>query len=80
MKTYCYKICYKKHGRDSLKTYLVTNTYDSAIWYVRWYETHSPPGLKVDTGSTKVEWRIVPVKLYIKYKMLWRDCPFEAIS
>lgn len=73
---YGYKICYKKQGKQKLKLYLVTNTYDSAVWSLRWYETHSPPDRKTRKPITDVVWLIVPIKNHLEYKWLWRGCPF----
>ena len=73
---YGYKVCYKKHGKNKLKIYLVTNTYDCASWNVRWCENHSPPDRKTNIPITNATWLVVPVKNYIEYKLLWRGCPF----
>lgn len=73
---YGYKICYRIHGSDKMKIYLITNTYESAVWSVRWYENHSPPDRKTNEPLKNVTWQIVPIKTYPEYKRLWRDCPF----
>lgn len=73
---YGYKVCYIKHGRRKQKLYLVTNTYNSAEWSVRWYETHSPLDRKTRKPLERVTWLIIPIKTYPEYKRLWRDCPF----
>ncbi len=72
MKDYGYKLCYKELGKEKLKIYIITNTYDLALWHVRWYEKHSPP----DKTLLDVTWVIVPIKTYAEYKRLWRGCPF----
>jgi hypothetical protein len=76
MRDYGYKVCFKKQGKTKWKIYLVTNTYDSAIWNVRWYENHSPPDRKTNTPIEQVIWRVFPIKTYFEYKYLWRGCPF----
>lgn len=73
---YGYKVCYKKHGSEHLKLYLVTNTYDSAEWHIRWYENNSPPNKKTKQPLIDVEWLIIPIKTNAEYKRLWRGCPF----
>ena len=73
---YGYKVCYKLQGKNKLKLYLVTNTYDSAEWNVRWYETHSPLDRKTQQPLENVTWLIIPIKTFIEYKRLWRGCPF----
>ena len=35
---YGYKVCYKELGKSRMKLYLITNTLDSALWSIRWYE------------------------------------------
>ncbi len=72
MREYGYKVCYKKQGNEKLKIYIITDTYDLALWHIRWYETHSPPN-KTLIGVT---WIIVPIKSYAEYKRLWRNVPF----
>lgn len=76
MNKYGYKVCYKKQGKNKLKLYLVTNTYDDACWSVRWYETHSPPDRKTNEPIRNVIWLIIPIKTYLEYRLLWRGCPF----
>ena len=73
---YGYKVCYKKHGSERLKLYLVTNTYDLAQWHVRWYENNSPLDKKSKRPLINVEWLIIPIKTNSEYKRLWRVCPF----
>lgn len=73
---YGYKVCYKQHGRQKLKLYLVTNTYDSAEWSVRWYKTKAPPDKETKRPLESVTWLIIPIKTYLEYKRLWRGCPF----
>ena len=57
MKDYGYKVCYRKYGNEKLKIYLITNSYDLALFHVRWYETHSPPNKTL----LDVTWIIVPI-------------------
>lgn len=76
MNKYGYKVCYKQHGKRKLKIYLVTNTYHSAEWCVRWYESRSPLDRKTQKPLDRVTWLIVPIKTFIAYKRLWRGCPF----
>lgn len=76
MNKYGYKICYKRQGKHKLKIYLVTNTYRSAEWSVRWYESHPPLDKKTQKPLDCVMWLIIPIKTFIEYKRLWRGCPF----
>ncbi|MCM1220782.1 MAG: hypothetical protein NC548_40455 [Lachnospiraceae bacterium] len=73
---YGYKVCYKLHGSEKLKVYLVTNTYSSAVWNVRWYESHSPPSKETGQALDNVIWLIVPIKTRKEYERRWRGCPF----
>ena len=75
MKSYGYKVCYKKQGKQKLKIYLITNTYDSAIWSVRWYDTHSPPNSKTGKPIENASLLIIPIKTLIEYIWRWRGCP-----
>ncbi len=77
MKDYGYTVRYKKQGSEKRKIYLVTNTYDSALWTVRWYESHSPPDRKTGVPLDNVIWLIYPITTYKEYRRLWRDCPFD---
>ncbi len=77
MKDYGYTVRYKKQGSNKWKIYLVTNTYDSALWNVRWYESHSPPDRKTGVPLDNVIWMIIPITTYKEYRRLWRDCPFD---
>jgi len=52
MTNYGYKVLYKKQGKNIWKIYLITNTYDSDLWTIRWYNEHSPPDRKTDTPIT----------------------------
>jgi hypothetical protein len=72
MDDYGYKLCYKKRGKEKLKIYIITNSYDLAEFHIRWYAKHGPP----DKTLSDVTWLIVPIKTYAEYKRLWRDCPF----
>ncbi len=76
---YGYKVCYKEHGSEKLKIYLITNTYDSAKWHVRWHESHSPPDKKTGVPLDNVTWAILPIQTYREYKRRWRGCPFEPL-
>lgn len=72
MKTDCkygYKVCYKELEKSKLKLFLVTNSFDLAVWHVRWYEREPPP--KVRTH----EWEIREVKTLKEYERLWKGCP-----
>ncbi|MCM1368194.1 MAG: hypothetical protein NC184_05260 [Roseburia sp.] len=73
---YGYKVCYRRKGKSRLKVYLVTNTYDGAMWNVRWYENNAPPDRKTHEPIKNVIWLILPIKSYLEYKWLWRGCPF----
>ena len=75
-KDYGYKVCYKQYGKRRWKVYLVTNRYDSALWHIRWYESHSPPDRKTKKLIRQVDWDVFPIKSYLEYKYLWRGCPF----
>ncbi len=76
MKNYGYKVCYQKQGKRKIKCYLITNTYSSAEWCVRWYNSHTPPDRRTNRPLERVTWLIVPIKTFIEYKRLWRGCPF----
>ncbi|WP_438848412.1 hypothetical protein [Anaerocaecibacter muris] len=75
-KEYGYKVCYKHHGKRKWKIYLVTNRYDCALWNIRWYENNAPPDRKTKHPIVNVTWLILPIKSFLEYKWLWRDCPF----
>lgn len=51
MTLYGYKVCYKTQGSNKWKVYLVTNTYELALWHVRWYERDPPKHLKCDVWT-----------------------------
>lgn len=70
MKEYGYTVRYKKQGSDTWKVYLVTNTFDLALWHVRWYERDPPKQLKC------VTWDVFPILTMREYKVRWRGCPF----
>lgn len=72
MKDYGYKLCYKKQGKEKLKIYIITNSYDLAEFHIRWYAKHEPP----DKTLLDVTWVIVPIKTYAEYKRLWCEVPF----
>ena len=69
---YGYKVCYVEKGKNKMKVYMVTNTYNLAMWHVRWYETHSPP----ENGPKNVEWKGLPITSYLEYRWRWIGCPF----
>ena len=73
---YGYKICYRQQHNSKLKIYLITNTYASALWHIRWYENHSPPNKETKQPLENVTWQILPIKTITEYKRLWRGCPF----
>lgn len=60
MHDYGYKVCYNHHGKNKLKIHLITNTYHSAEWSVRWYESHSPLDRKTLIPLDRVTWIIIP--------------------
>lgn len=68
---YGYKVCYRKYGKSRLKIFCVTNSYDLAVWHVRWYEREPPPKLE------KPIWYIREVKTLKEYEKLWKGCPFK---
>lgn len=73
---YGYKVCYRKFGKRKWKIYVIVNTYDFALWHVRWYEREIPLDRKTKEPIENVSWLVMPIKTYIEYKRLWRDCPF----
>lgn len=75
-KEYGYKVCYRKQGKNKIKIYLVTNSYDLAEWNIRWYKKETPLDRKTKRPIENVSWLIIPIKTYIEYKRLWRGCPF----
>lgn len=77
MRNYGYKVCYKLLGKSKTKIYVVTNTYDFALWHVRWYEREPPKDRKTQLPIRGVEWLVVPIKTYLEYRRLWRGCPFD---
>lgn len=76
MNKYGYKVCYRKIGKQKLKMFIVTNSYDLATWHVRWYEREPPKDRKTDKPILNVTWLVIPVKNFLEYKRLWRGCPF----
>ena len=76
MNHYSYKVCYKTHGSNKWKVYLVTNTYSLAAWHVRWYERDPPKGRITDEPIENVIWDIFPIKTPVEYDRRWRGCPF----
>lgn len=73
---YGYKVCYTEKGKMKQKVYLITNTLESAIWSVRWYESHSPPDRKTQKPIINAVWSILPIRTYLEYKWRYRGCPF----
>lgn len=73
---YGYKVCYQKFGKRKWKIYVITNSYDFALWHVRWYERETPLDRKTHKPIENVSWVVIPIKTYIEYKRLWRGCPF----
>ncbi len=68
---YGYKVCYTELGKSRIKVFLVTNTFDSALWNVRWYEREPPKTLK------DPKWQIHEIKTKNEYEKLWKGCPFK---
>ena len=75
-KDYGYKVCYRKQGKTKWRIYVIVNTYDFALWHVRWYEKDTPKDRKTHEPLNDVTWLVIPIKTYIEYKRLWRGCPF----
>ncbi|MCM1360228.1 MAG: hypothetical protein NC183_06920 [Corallococcus sp.] len=75
-KDYGYKVCYRKQGKAKWRIYVVVNTYNFALWHVRWYEKKTPKDRKTNEPITQVTWEVFPIKNYLEYKYLWRGCPF----
>ena len=74
---YGYKVCYQELGKTKLKIYLVTNTFDSAVWEVRWYENHAMKD-RLDNHIIKQPiWHILEVETKKEYNKLWKGCPFK---
>lgn len=76
-KEYGYKVCFRQLGKQRTKIYAVTNTYNLAIWHVRWYQREPPEDRQTKLPILNVEWLVIPVKTYNEYRRLWRDCPFD---
>lgn len=76
MKEYGYTVRYQKQGSNKWKVYLVTNTYDGALWSVRWYERDPPKDRVSGKRIENVIWDIFPIKTLFEYKWRWRGCPF----
>lgn len=74
---YGYTVRYKRQGSNKWKVYLVTNTYDLAVWHVRWYQREPPEDSETKLPILNAKWLIIPVKTYHEYRRLWRDCPFD---
>ena len=75
-KEYGYTVRYKKQGSNKWKVYLVTNTYDGALWSVRWYERDPPKDRVSGKPIENAIWDIFPIKTLLEYKRRWRGCPF----
>lgn len=73
---YGYTVRYKKIGSSKWKVYLVTNTYDSALWSVRWYERDPPKDRITGKPIENAIWDIFPIKTLFECKWRWRGCPF----
>lgn len=73
---YGYTVRYKQVGSSKWKVYLVTNSYDSALWSVRWYERDPPKNRITGKAIENVIWDIFPIKTLFEYKWRWRGCPF----
>ncbi len=71
-----YKVCYQQFSKNKLKLYLVCNTYDGAVWSLRYYETHDTYDRKSKQLLKNVKWYVIPVRNYFEYKWLWKGCPF----
>lgn len=67
---YGYKVCYKEYGKTRLKLYLVTNSFETALWHIRWCEEKPPPKIK------NPRWIISKIKTFKEYNEMWKDCPF----
>ncbi len=76
MREYGYTVRYRKQGSNKWKVYLVTNTYDGALWSVRWYERDPPKDRVAGKRIENVIWDIFPIKTLFEYKWRWRGCPF----
>ena len=74
---YGYKVCYHLLGNSKIKIYAVTNTYDLAVWHVRWYQREPPEDRETKMAIHNVKWLVIPITTYNDYRRLWRDCPFD---
>lgn len=61
---YGYKVYYKK--QDKLKVYVVTNSYDFALWHKDRYQKQHP----------NISLLVMPITTYKEYMQRWRGCPF----
>ena len=68
---YGYKVCYKELGKDKYKIFLATNSFESAVWHIRWCERKPPPKLK------NPSWEVCEIKTKKEYDRLWKGCPFK---
>ena len=74
---YGYKISYQECGKRKIKIYLVTNTLNSAIWNIRWYQTTPQFDRKDNHLIDKPFWFLEKVKNLKEYNKLWKGCPFK---
>lgn len=73
---YGYKVCYREIGKTKLKIHLICNSYDLAIWEIQYYEINPQHGRKTNQLIKSPKWYVIPIKTFLEYKWLWRDCPF----
>ena len=73
---YGYKVCYIEKGCKKMMRYIVTNSLMLAEMELRYFETNPQYERKTNRKLNNPTWYIVPVKTYMEYKRLWRDCPF----
>lgn len=76
MRNYGYKVCYKKQGSYKWRVYVVTNTYNLALWHARWYEREPPKHRNTGKAIENAVWDVLPIKTLAEYKRRWRGCPF----
>lgn len=76
MKNLGYTVRYKRQGSNEWKVFLVTNTYESALWSVRWCERDPTKDRISNKPIENVIWDILPIKTLFEYRRRWRGCPF----
>lgn len=76
MKNYGYKVCYRETGKTKVKIHLITNSYDLCVWEIQYYENHKQIDKRTKKIIVKPEWFIIPIRTFLEYKWLWKDCPF----